>query len=166
MDYKTPYSSPNLIGSSGLATGFRLFRPVMSVKSTSIFNDIDCILIFIRQGQIKNDPTISPILHLIDADINVINMTAKRQKENGSLSEEDMILVRSPYNDRKRPNKTSKINGSQFNITQSIKEKVQALNKSTEKVTSLITKLLAERKIFGTKFLFDGIDYLATIERE
>jgi len=45
-----------------------------------------------------------------------------------------------------------------------MKEKVEALEISTTKVTSLITKLLSERKIFGTKFVFDGIDYLATIE--
>ena len=71
-------------------------------KRKTILNDIDCILIFIRQGQIKNDPSISPILHLQDADVNVINMTAKRHKENGTISEEDAVLVRSPYNDRKR----------------------------------------------------------------
>ena len=40
VDYKTSYSSPNLIGSSGLATGFRLFRPVMSVETTLCFNDV------------------------------------------------------------------------------------------------------------------------------
>jgi len=90
-------------------------------KKKHILNDIDCILIFIRQGQIKNDSTISPILHLLEADINVINMTAKRQKENGTLTEEDAILVRSPYNDRRRSSNSSKINGNQFNINEAIK---------------------------------------------
>lgn len=80
-------------------------------KRKLILNDIDCILIFIRQGQIKNDPSISPILHLQDADVNVINMTAKRQKENGMLTEEDAVLVRSPYNDRKRTPSSSRMTG-------------------------------------------------------
>ena len=58
----------------------------------------------------------------MDAEVNVINMTAKRQKENGTLSDEDVILVRSPYNDRKRTPNTSKINGHQFNISEAIKQ--------------------------------------------
>lgn len=61
-------------------------------------------------------------MYLVDADVNVINMTAKRIKENGTLTEEDAILVRSPYNDRRRSPNSSKINGTQFNITEAIKQ--------------------------------------------
>lgn len=59
---------------------------------------------------------------MLEADINVINMTAKRQKENGTLTEEDAILVRSPYNDRRRSANSSKVSGNQFNINEAIKQ--------------------------------------------
>ena len=50
--------------------------------------------------------------------------------------------------------------------TRMIKTKISELDQSTKLVTELITKLLTERKIFGTKFIYDGIDYLATIKQE
>jgi len=47
-----------------------------------------------------------------------------------------------------------------------IKTKVAELEYTTKLATSLIERLLNERKIFGTKFIYDGIDYLATIQQE
>ena len=49
-------------------------------------------------------------------------MTAKRHKENGTICEEDAVLVRSPYNDRKRTTSSSRMSGQQFNINEAIKQ--------------------------------------------
>lgn len=45
-----------------------------------------------------------------------------------------------------------------------IKTKISELEHSTKLVTSLIDRLLEERKIFGTRFIFDGMDYLEVIQ--
>ena len=50
--------------------------------------------------------------------------------------------------------------------TRMIKTKIGELEESTAYVTALITKLLNDRKIFGTKFIYNGIDYLLTISQE
>ena len=47
-----------------------------------------------------------------------------------------------------------------------LKTKIRNLEKSTKLVTNLIQKLLQERKIFGTKFIFDEMDYLEIIKDE
>jgi len=62
--------------------------------------------------QIKNDPeNTSPILNLVDLELDVHKMTAKRLRKNGKLTEEMALLMRSPNNDRRRTLNSLKING-------------------------------------------------------
>ena len=44
-----------------------------------------------------------------------------------------------------------------------IKSKIQQLEQSTKLSTQLIENLLSERKIFGTRFVFDGMNYLDVV---
>ena len=76
--------------------------------------------------QIKNDPeNTSPILNLVDLELDVTKMTAKRLRKNGKLTEEMAVLMRSPNNDRRRTLNSLKINGEQFNIKEAIKDNFQ-----------------------------------------
>jgi hypothetical protein len=62
--------------------------------------------------QIKNDPeNTSPILNLVDLELDVVKMTAKRLRKNGKVTEEMALLMRSPNNDRRRTLNSLKING-------------------------------------------------------
>ena len=47
-----------------------------------------------------------------------------------------------------------------------IKSKIQQLEQSTKLSTQLIENLLSERKIFGTRFVFDGMNYLDVVNQE
>ena len=62
--------------------------------------------------QIKNDPeNTSPVLNLVDLELDVVKMTAKRLRKNGKVTEEMALLMRSPNNDRRRTLNSLKING-------------------------------------------------------